>query len=262
MFRAYFDASGSENDQPCLAVAGFAAGAEAWTSFEEQWLARLAHDGLEYFHRRELRNSGWDKRRKSSLINDLIQITASNVARKFGVVVQNESLSVLTSEERRKWHITPYSLAGRTCAARVREWAGTERLRFVPELVFEDGDTGKGELIKLIEESRFATPIFKYSHDRIGEDGFVVKGAVPLQAGDLLAFQLFGPQRNILRDGYIKEIPKTYTELDKIPGELGVVDREHVQQLVKGLAEMEALRKCEPGQIFIAQTPLPSKREI
>jgi prophage tail gpP-like protein len=141
MFTAYFDASGSENDQLCLAVGGFVATDQDWVTFERQWLTRLAEDGLQRFHTKELQ--AWEREKRTKLINDLIELIAGTVARKFGAVVQNDSLSLLSADERRKWHIRPYSLAGRVCAAHIRQWSTRDRIGYVPNLIFADGDLGK-----------------------------------------------------------------------------------------------------------------------
>ncbi|HZT35256.1 MAG TPA: hypothetical protein VFA15_05010, partial [Nitrososphaera sp.] len=173
MFTAYFDASGNEEDQPCLAVAGFLAGADAWSSFEQEWLERLAKDGLRNFHRREL--AMWEKSKRDRLLNDLIDIIIGNVGRKFGAVIDHESLSVLSPEERTELHLRSYSLAARTCISKVRLWSKSERLRLVPDIVLEDGDAGKGKSIDMLTEQRVPLPTFKPSRDRI-EDGFLIKG--------------------------------------------------------------------------------------
>jgi hypothetical protein len=229
-FTAYFDASGSEIGQPVLAVGGFLASAEAWLDFDREWLARLKTDGLDYFHTSEFNASrgqfknGWkgDESRRRNLIADLVKIIVGNVGRKFGSVVVNDKFNAAISpEERKQWLLGSYSLAGRTCAARVRGWAKTEKLRSVPRLVFEEGDSGRGELSKILQQDGFAAPIFAPKKDTTDSVGTVVKAAVPLQAADLWAYEMFDPMRKIENDGYIKRIKTTYQELDRVPGSPG-----------------------------------------
>ena len=245
---AYFDASGSEKGQPVLAVAGYLACTEAWLAFEKQWLQRLQADGLTYFHTTDFNayqhefKEGWrgDESRRVSLISDLVQIILHHAQRQFGVVVVNkEAKTELPESLRERCHINSYSLAGRTCAAQVRRWANSEGLHVFPEMVFEDGDKGKGTLIKRLREDLFPDPAFRPKRDTIGPDGFLRKAAIPLQAADLLAYECFDPTRKIQEDGYIRRIKRTFEELRKVPGEVGLVKPEHLQVLRQGLVDAE-----------------------
>jgi hypothetical protein len=247
MFTVYFDASGSEAGQPALAIGGFLASTEQWYSFEKQWVKRLADDDLEYFHASEFNGcsgqfkSGWrgNEERRTGLIVDLVAIIQGHAGRKFGSVVVNRALSsVLSPQDRKEWHLCAYSLAGRTCAARVRQWTIAEHLKSVPELVFEDGDAGKGELISILRRDGFSAPVFQPKRDRVDADGTIVKCAIPLQAADLLAFELFDPIRKIERDGYIKRIKKTYREIDRVPGEPGCYEVESLTALKNRLVDL------------------------
>src|SRR5690242_4098952 len=114
MFTAYFDASCDYVQQPILVVAGFIAHADAWISWEKDWNARLKKQGLEYFHRKELRVLDASGHR---FIDDLCAIIRDHVALKLGCAVVNEKVAALLSEEdRNKWRIQSYSLAGRNVA--------------------------------------------------------------------------------------------------------------------------------------------------
>jgi len=108
----------------------------------------------------------------------------------------------------------------------------------VPELVFEDGDAGKGELISILRRDGFSAPVFQPKRDRVDADGTIVKCAIPLQAADLLAFELFDPIRKIERDGYIKRIKKTYREIDRVPGEPGCYEVESLTALKNRLVDL------------------------
>jgi hypothetical protein len=47
---AYFDASGHEDDQKHLVVAGFVLSVEVWAEFDQLWTAWLDRDGIAYFN--------------------------------------------------------------------------------------------------------------------------------------------------------------------------------------------------------------------
>jgi hypothetical protein len=57
---------------------------------------------------------------------------------------------------RRDFYLTAYTLAGRASAGDVRQWSIAEGMLDTSfAFVFEDGDTGRGELKKRLEEDGF-----------------------------------------------------------------------------------------------------------
>ena len=247
-FTAYFDASGDDHSQPVLSVAGFVANADNWKSFEAAWLKRLLQDGLEYFHTKEFNGcsgqfkSGWkgDEDRQRKLITDLVLIIRDHVGRKFGMTVINKQLKGgFTADQQERWHVCAYSLAGRTCAARVREWFESWHARSMPEFVFEDGDSGKGKLIDIFKNGELPDPIFKPKKSYVDRRGMVHEAAIPLQAADLLAYECFDPTRKIVRDGYLRKIKRTIEELHRIPGPLGIIEAPHMKFLVDAVSQAE-----------------------
>jgi hypothetical protein len=217
-FTVYFDASGTEHDQPCLAVAGYLAPAAAWVEFEEPWVRRLKRDGLKYFHAAEIERQITDRGRLRALYEDLIEIIRGHASRQFGCCIVNSSLLEFSQAEREEWNLTAYSVAGQACVHQVRAWCRRERFPSLPEFIFECGDTGKGTLIAVLDEDGgFPTPTFKPKKDTM-KGGFLIKGAVPLQAADMLAFELFDPVRKIELDGHLLRIRPSYEALYKIPG--------------------------------------------
>ena len=121
----------------------------------------------------------------------------------------------------------------------MRKWARSENLRSVPELVFADGDLGKGQLIARLKEDGFVDPIFRPAIDT-WKDGMLVKGVLPLQAADLFAYEMFDPMRKIEKDGYIERIKRTYAEIDRVvPGEPGYYSNFNLSELSARLSEIK-----------------------
>ena len=232
-FTAYFDASGTEHDQPCLAVAGYVALAEQWVAFEQQWNARLKADGLELFHAVSVRAElGDDKPRINRLYQDLVQIIADNVLRQFGCVIVNRSLTKWSKQDRDQWNMTAYSVAGRSCAGQMRAWCKWNSMPSLPEMIFECGDTGKGSFIKLLERDGFPSPIFKPKKD-IVKKGLLVRAAIPLQAADLLAYECFHPIREMEKTGTLSEKRFAYDGLEQIRGSPKVIYPKNMEDLQK-----------------------------
>jgi hypothetical protein len=238
MFTAYFDASG-KRDQLVLAVAGFVARAEDWIDWEGEWLDRLAQDGLPYFHARELPH--WPDWKKARLVEDLSAIIRNRVAFKTGVVVANSHLEKVFSEvQRKQWRMEAYAVAGKTAAQSMRLWAASWGGR-IPELVFERGDDGQGQLCDLMASQGYPAPIFKPKKaykDR--KSGIIQEPAIPLQAADLLASELFRRVRAYQRDGHIcPDFARLSPNLDKIPGDCGTVESDRLKLIKQAFEESD-----------------------
>ncbi|HML16425.1 MAG TPA: hypothetical protein VK419_05345 [Bryobacteraceae bacterium] len=226
-FTCYFDASGTQHDQFAIAVGGLMSTAETWENFREVWQARLLKSGLPYFHRKEL-----DLKRHSGLLEDLANIAKEHSMRKFGMIVRVRELHrSVSKKELAAVHLDAYSYAGRACAAHVRIWAKKEHLRSVPRLVFATGDAGRNQLEQRLRKDGFHDVDFAPAYDQLDrKTGFVIPGAVPLQAADLLAYELFDPIRKMeergMRHGSFgrDNLTPVWFILDKIPGEPQVTE--------------------------------------
>src|SRR5690242_6081730 len=155
VFTVALDASGSK-DHPALCVAGFVSNAQGWIDFTTEWNARLKSDGIEYFHMQEYLSAqeqfkGWDDKKKETvgakLLTDLVGIIKNHAFRKFGCTIIAAFLKNFSADNRVQFLVDKaYPLAGRYVAKHVADWAAMERHPRLPELVFEDGDYGKGDL--------------------------------------------------------------------------------------------------------------------
>ncbi len=235
MFAAYLDASGTEHDQPVLAVAGFLALAEEWLAFELVWRERLSRDGLAYFHMREInREYKGDSAGRRRLLEDLARIIGEHVTMKVGCCVVNEGLNQIPDTDRKRWYLNAYSLTGRSCAAQIRIWANGWSARFLPLIVFEEGDTGSGELTKILQRDGFGAPSFVSKTDRKA-NGASSRGATPLEAADLFAYAVFESCRKIEQESDIQELPWLLDVFRKIPGVVRHIGAKDLDDLLKRL---------------------------
>ncbi len=236
MFSAYFDAAG-DSRQSAVVVAGFVSSATQWVEWENEWIPRLKRDNLDCFHGKEL--ARWDSRKRAALINDLSEIICPNVAYKTAIaVVCSQVESVFSEDERKRWGVNPYSIAGRTVATVMRRWCVTGS-KVMPELVFERGDQGRDGLTAWLVREGYAEPIFrpkKRYTDR--KSGIVHEPAIPLQAADLLAYAAAQRLKVYLRDGHINlEFERLPRILDNIPGEAGTVEYDRLRLIRQQLSE-------------------------
>jgi hypothetical protein len=196
-------------------VAGFISSENDWADFDKAWQARLSADGLSYFHMAEFAQStgqfhGWKNQevKRHKLLYDLMMVIKSHVYRKFGCAIVNEILLTHLSEDlKQEYYLKAYALVGRTYAAKVREWAKMEKFPSPIELVFEDGDSGKGELFNRLRKDGFPDPVFK------------PKAFTPLQAADFLAYEAFLVMKRLDDENY--HCRWAIPEFHKVPGEIG-----------------------------------------
>jgi len=243
MMTAAFDASGTEHDQIAIVVAGFISSANDWLDFEKAWTARLKVDGIDYFHMVEFAQSnkqfaGWrdQEARRRALLADLLDIISSRCYRKFGCGISIKTWeSGISEAHKERFKMTAYGMAGSIAICTVDSWCQSERIRTAPEVVFEDGDLGKG---KFQQEAspRKPEPIFRPKKDTVRADGTIVPGFVPLQAADLLAYELLLGIRN-WQGGMPRDARYALTRFNDIPGEIKWLEP-------KDLAELEAMLRA------------------
>ena len=243
MLSFAFDAGG-DDATPVLTVGGFASSVKDWDDFSLQWKTRLAQDKIDFFravdaahfrgpfqhwhglpNRDDLRNR---------LFQDLMEIIKRNVYRKFGCTIVNSAFRHMDKALAEEYAMTAYSVAGRRCELTAREWVidewkGTE----IVELVFEDGDAGKGKLIKRLEDDGCFSPTFKPKKDTM-RNGVLQYGFIPLQAGDWLAYELslaVAQFESGKRPAAISELRWPMQEFLRIHGNTGVVVAENIEEL-------------------------------
>jgi hypothetical protein len=219
MLTAAFEAGGDENTA-ILTVAGFVSSVKDWADFSRLWTERLGRENITYFHAVEAAHfkkqfaqhadrpdkAVWRK----ELFHDLMEILRAHTYFHFSCSVVNSILQAGVSEENREeFHLTGYSVAGRLCETKVRAYMQEyyPNSKAVVELVFEDGDRGKGKLQTRLSDGCLR-PIFffKPKVDTIGQDGSLKPGCVPLQAADWLAYELSIAARNLDISDSIKPI--------------------------------------------------------
>lgn len=253
---AYFDASGHKT-QDFVVVAGFVSSAKDWTNFDLAWKQRLQKDGLAYFHAVEFAQStgafsnGWkdNANRRASLSADLMHIIKAHAYRQFGHVVVNKVLEDnMCAKTRHKFKVSPYSLAGRSCAASLRVWLERDRWDTVPELVFEDGDLDRGFLSDVLVRDGFAPPSFLPGRDRKTSEGANQEGLTPLQAADWLAYEIFKASK---AEGVYRW---PMLEFLNSPGRLGIYEPDDVKALeIEMNTPMDRILEPIPGNHFFVK---------
>lgn len=204
MFSAYFDASGQEETKTNLvvSVAGFVAPAEVWSDFDIEWRARLKEDGFDGFHMAHCANfahefEDWKDKKieRQKLLRSLIALLKP-LSRKFACAIPlKEYRTNLEPVYLEDPLFKAYSMAGRWCASRLRQWTWREKYPSIDNvgLFYEHGDNWQDELKKQLIGDQLPCPNFKPKFDRYDKKNEVLieRGLVPFQASDILAYLTF-----------------------------------------------------------------------
>jgi hypothetical protein len=203
MLTFAFDAGGDAGTD-YMTVAGFASSMKDWDEFSSKWKARLDKDGIEFFRAVDVNNfrgpfEHWHdlpnrEQLRRALFSDLMDLIRRHAYRKFSCTIINKEFQNASSEFREKFAESAYSVAARTCEKYARHWAKAE-WKSSPEMeiasIFEAGDVGQAKLQeRLRKDYGHLPPNFHPKKDTVREDGAIVRGFIPLQAADWLAWEL------------------------------------------------------------------------
>ncbi len=141
-----------------------------------------------------------------------------------------------------EFRMTAYTIAGMFSVAHVDNWALSERIRTPVEIIFEDGDAGKATLQSYLSP-RKPDPIFRPKKPE-RRDGFEIPAFTPLQAADILAYELFVRVREVEKQGGDLEWTPPRFALEpfyKMAGNIGYLDAKDFANLDGVLTGVSAL---------------------
>jgi len=195
---SYFDASGGQEHE-FIIVAGYLSTVGKWNKFDTEWRRVLARAefNVPYFHMWEFAHServfkGWkgEENRRRRFINCLVGLIGEYALAGFACGIEKSVWDDLD----RKYTLSdsfgcPFALAGRDCVNKAHYWGeamhhyGRNEIR----AVFEDGDDGKGDLMRVIKEAQKPNPAFEPGRPKPKLNH---PGTTPLQAADFAAWEL------------------------------------------------------------------------
>jgi hypothetical protein len=231
MFTSYFDAAGGK-DHGFIVVSGWVASLHQWELFEVDWKLLLAKYDIPYFHMKLFSQSAkhfssWkgNEPKRARFLSLVVEIIKEHVQHGVAGFVEMESFDRVNSIYELSEAVgPPYALAGRDCIAHVNNFLRAKNGNKLPAIdyIFEDGDKGKGELMRVVQKDGWSIPIFRPDHDQLNKNGDLIKGVVQLQAADFAAYEL----RKVMKDDPKEEWPihkyrKSLRGLADIPAEWG-----------------------------------------
>jgi len=185
-FSAYFDESGTKADTVAVVVAGFIAPTDQWIEFERDWKTILSSFGVSSLHMRNFAHStgeyeAWkgDEKRRRDFLSRLIATIKIRVHHSFAIAVLMDDYRKVDSRYKLHEVISPYTIAARTCAGKICDWAKERDLsEDHVALFFEDGSEDKTDLMRRMKRDGKKAPVF-LTKDQ----------SVAFQASDMLAYE-------------------------------------------------------------------------
>ncbi len=213
-FAAYFDDAGHPDNQDLVLIAGFVSGKDQWLKFEDEWHNALQQCGLPrdtVFHMTDLLAgapkspfAGWTDHQKHRLLEKLVHIAAIRTVKHFSETVFMDDYRAVNDEfALEEFHGAPYGLAGRNLLMRLKHWLEKQGPDARLLIFFEDGTKHKGDLLDNCRRDGLPTPAFAKKRE-----------LVPLQAADLLAWEIAKHMRQIRRISVGQKIDPDYYKIN------------------------------------------------
>lgn len=226
MLAGYFDASGGV-DQHATVVSGYVSTVERWVGFDMDWRLLLAKEHVPYFHMKEFAHSvgvfkDWkgNETRRARFLSQLAEIIRAHAMLSVSTIVLHKAFRDADRlHDLSGYAGTPYSFCARGCAEKIREWTEKSGYGASPiDYIFEDGDEGKGELLRIFGRDGLPLPIFKPKLPRPGHELGVF---TPLQAADFVAWEHQKATKQ-MEQGELKHLRKSLQALRPIEKRWGI----------------------------------------
>jgi hypothetical protein len=248
-YEAYFDAS-RDGDNKQIVVAGYVSTVEEWEQFEIAWRLTLAKYDLPYFHMREFtasqkafKHSKWKSEiYRAGFLSDLALIIRSWTAASVACAMKQALFDRYNETYDLGGRFNPYSICGRDCAAQVRAYIRKDVKSELPiTYILDQGDEGRGFLMKEMEASGLPPPVFKRSrpypkHPELDKSD---PPRVQLQACDLSAWELRRGDEDIVKGKKGIELRKSLHALS----DMKRIWKETKEPDLKGLIQVAGIKE-------------------
>lgn len=255
---AYFDDSGTDAANTAMVVAGFVADIDQWGKFNEEWNEVLCSYGGGSFHAKVFDDarrghgpySKWQDSKRRQFFERLLGIIIRRTERSIGTVLQKPAYEAVIQPiaQLNGYFGTPYVFCCFNCLHQTREW----RAQYHPDVpvryVFDEGHANQGQLTN-------AANMLK-KHDRFMVDLTTDddRKLAPLQAADLLAFELCSEARRQTND-FQRDSRYALQRLDEHPHDWMNVSEEKLKRAaITVLTEMAETNPAIAAALRAAET--------
>jgi hypothetical protein len=206
ILTAYFDDSGTADENRVAVVAGYVSSVTEWERFSTEWRCALDEEDVKVMRRSDLENfqgefsehRGWNANRRSAFVRRLQEIIKRLTRTAVGTALIKADFETVMPDSIKKWFGGAYGWCAHECIVHVSKWADRCDHADPIDWVFEAGTRGEGRIAEMFAQLR-ANPAWCAKY-RIGNLAFSDKNTVPLQSADVLAYEVFKQVENQILD--------------------------------------------------------------
>lgn len=203
MFSLYCDDSGTDEGNPVAAVAGYIGKVSRWEQFTKEWQKALKDFGIKQMRRAQLENfkgefKNWNGARRDKFLQRIQPIIRDHITIPIGSSVIKDDFHRIIPEDIQRKFGGVFGWCIQDCLIGASSWYKVNGYRNAIQWIFEAGTRGHGQVDAMFNEL--------YS-DPATRDKFCIKGwafqdksIVPLQAADLLAYEVYKYATNQILD--------------------------------------------------------------
>jgi hypothetical protein len=209
-FEVYVDDSGTDSQTPVAVAACYVSSTCQWREFSRNWSDVLKDEGFDEFHManfvakpsaRHEPFCSWDNAKKDRVYRRLAGIINLRTRRGFAVAIPKKAFDEYALPEFRKTYASNnYIWAVKTVFALLEEWRKEFAVSKPLQYVFDrDSSRQQRELKKIWDDyAKLENARAKYGLDPNGVTFANKKNFTPLQAADILAWQMQNYMRRVV----------------------------------------------------------------
>jgi hypothetical protein len=193
VLTVYLDDSGTHSGAEVTVVAGFVSTKLLWDGFRKEWARALRKERIDIFRMSDLENrrgefDGWSRERTEAFRRTLFDIIHRKTLAPIGSALINADWErVMPAHIKTGWGGS-YGWCAEDCAHQAYKWAKRTGRPGKFRYIFEKGTVGHGQINKMFADYA-SNP--KWDAFRIDSYSFEEKKLTPLQAADLMAYEVY-----------------------------------------------------------------------
>jgi hypothetical protein len=203
MFTIYCDDSGTDKESRVASVAGYIGKVGKWEDFQKEWKKALKEFGIKEMRRTDLETwhnefETWGPPLRNKFLQRIQPIIRDNISFPIGCAVIKEDFERLVPADVKAKFGGVYGWCVHDCLVAMRVWYDGKGYRNPVRWVFEAGTIGHGQVDAMFEHL-YKNPITRDKYHIKGWS-FEGKSVVPLQAADVLAYEMVKQVTNQILD--------------------------------------------------------------
>jgi hypothetical protein len=225
MLTAYFDDSG---DGEVAVVAGYLSSVKMWEEFGDKWTKFLQKNNVNQMHRSQLESfkgefEGWIPDQRTEFVKAAHVIIRRYTYVPVGIAIIKKDLEAVFPPGHSAREFRFYSWCIHGCLAALGKWSKAHKKQDPISFVFEAGTEGRDQVDKTFASLYRNPEIRSPDACKIESWSFAGKNVLPLQAADVVAYELFKLVKNVGVDQGKRKIRYSALDLLKPPVDIGLL---------------------------------------